>query len=116
MSTTIEAPAVEESDENPARPARPKRVSVRQLPALVRVALRITWQAGKRDLILSTVLQAVGGLGIVVLLLLAREAFDALLGAATRGGSMGDVLPWIVAMALVAAGQFFASTVQRERQ
>jgi ATP-binding cassette subfamily B protein len=116
MSIAAEAPAVESAEEPPATPARPKRVSIRQLPALVRVALRITWQAGRRDLVLSTVLQAVGAVAIVALLLAAREAFDALLVAATQGGSLADVLPWVAVMSLVAAGQSFASTVQRERQ
>ena len=34
----------------------------------------------------------------------------------TRGGTLADVLPWTLAMAVVAAGQFFASSLQRERQ
>jgi ATP-binding cassette subfamily B protein len=99
-----------------AEAAEKKRVGVRQLPALVKVALGITWEAGRRDLLLSTALQAVGGVGIVVLLLLAREAFQALLAAVNDGGTLADVLPWVVAMAVVAAAQSFASSVQRERQ
>jgi ATP-binding cassette, subfamily B, bacterial len=93
-----------------------RKVSVRQLPALVRVALGITWRANPHDLIVSTALQAVGGLAIVVLLLLAKQTFDALLTAATNGGTLADVLPWVLAMAVVAAGQSYANTVQRERQ
>jgi ATP-binding cassette subfamily B protein len=91
-------------------------MTVRQLPALVRVALGITWQAGRRDLVISTLLQAVGGVSIVAMLLLAKETFDALLVAASTGGSVGDVLPWVIAMAVVAGGQSYANTVQRERQ
>src|SRR5258705_3259691 len=98
----------------PSEPSR--KLSVRQLPALIRVAMGITWRAGRRDLIVSTALQAVGGLAIVVLLLLAKETFGALLTAANNGGSLTEVLPWVLAMAVVAAGQSYANTVQRERQ
>ncbi len=97
-------------------PSNRTRVNVRQLPALIRAALGITWQAGRRDLLLSTVLQAVGGVGLVLMLLLARGALNALLDAAHSGGSLSDVLPWIAAMAITAGGQAFATTVQRERQ
>jgi ATP-binding cassette subfamily B protein len=93
-----------------------KRVNVRQLPALVRAALGITWQAGRRDLLFSTGLQALSGLGIVVLLLLARGTLSSILEAANSGGSLTDVLPWVAGMALVAGAQSFANTVQRERQ
>jgi ATP-binding cassette subfamily B protein len=65
---------------------------------------------------LSTALQFVGGVGIVVLLLLGRQALDALLRAVNGDGSIADVLPWVMAMSLVASAQFFAGTVQRERQ
>ena len=96
--------------------AQPKKPRLRQLPALMRHAIRISWTAGRSDLLLSTALQMVGGVSIVVLLLIGRGALEALLGAVTRGGTLADVLPWTVAMAVVAAGQFFASSLQRERQ
>ncbi len=96
--------------------AQPKKPRLRQLPALMRHAIRISWTAGRSDLLLSTTLQMVGGVSIVVLLLIGRGALEALLGAVTRGGTLADVLPWTLAMAVVAAGQFFASSLQRERQ
>ena len=99
-----------------AEDGAPKRVGLRQLPRLVRVALQIAWTAGRADLLFSTALQFVGGVSIVALLLLARGALEALLDAVSRGGSLADVLPWILGMSAVAAAQFFASTVQRERQ
>lgn len=97
-------------------PSNRTRVNVRQLPALIRAALGITWQAGRRDLLLSTGLQAAGGVALVLMLLLARGALSALFTAINSDGSLGDVLPWIAAMALTAGGQSFANTVQRERQ
>jgi ATP-binding cassette, subfamily B, bacterial len=93
-----------------------KRIEFRKLPSLVRLALDITWRAGRTDLILSTVLQAIGGLGIVVLLLLGKVALDALFAAVNGGGSIAALLPWVIAMALATAAQLFASAIQRERQ
>jgi ATP-binding cassette subfamily B protein len=97
-------------------PGNRTRVNVRQLPSLIRTALGITWQASRRDLLLSTVLQAVGAVALVLMLLLARGALNALLAALEEGGSLAGVLPWIVAMAATAGGQSFANAVQRERQ
>src|SRR5262249_46999120 len=72
--------------------------------------------AGRADLLFSTALQFVGGVSIVILLLLARAALESLLGIVGGGGSLGTILPWVLAMSVVAAAQFFASTIQRERQ
>jgi ATP-binding cassette subfamily B protein len=92
------------------------RVDIRRLPSLVRQGLRLVWSAGRRDFILSTSLQAVGGVGIALLLVLGQRALGALLEANRGGGSVAEVLPWAAAVAVVATLQFFASTVQRERQ
>ncbi len=88
------------------------KVNVRALPALVRAALSIAWQAGRRDLLLATGLQFASGATLVVMLLLARGALSALFEAT----KLADVLPWIAAMALIAGARSFADTVQRERR
>jgi ATP-binding cassette subfamily B protein len=92
------------------------KVDFRRLPAVARRGVRILWDAAPADFVLSVALQAVGGLGIAVQLLLGQRALAALLAASREGGSLGDVLPWAVAVAVVAAALFFASAVQRERQ
>jgi ATP-binding cassette subfamily B protein len=93
------------------------KVDLRRLPRLVRQALRIMWaEPSRRDFVASTALQAVGGAGIAVQLLLGQRALQALLEAGQGGGSMGDVAPWALAVAVVAAVLFSASAVQRERQ
>jgi ATP-binding cassette subfamily B protein len=92
------------------------KVDFRRLPAVARRGVRILWDAAPADFVLSVALQAVGGLGIAVQLLLGQRALAALLAASRDGGSLGDVLPWAVAVAVVAAALFFASAVQRERQ
>jgi ATP-binding cassette subfamily B protein len=92
------------------------KVNLRRLPRLARRAVRIIWEAARRDFLLSTGMQAIGGLGLTVQLLLGQRALQALLSATRGGGSVADVLPWAVAVALIAALLFFATAVQRERQ
>ena len=92
------------------------KVDMRRLPLLARSGMRICWDAGRRDFLVSTGLQAVGGLGIAVQLLLGQRALAALLEAGRGGGSVAGVLPWAVAVAVVATVLFSASAVQRERQ
>ncbi len=92
------------------------KVDVRRLPRLAREAVAIVWQAARGDFLVSTVLQAAGGVGVAVQLLLGQRALQALLTASRSGGSLADVLPWAVAVAVVAAMLFFATAAQRERQ
>src|SRR5919202_3448262 len=92
------------------------KVNVRRLPRLARGALTIVWQAARSDFLLSTSMQVVGGLGVALQLLLGQRALQTLLNASRGGGSLADVLPWAVAVAVLAALLFFASAVQRERQ
>ena len=91
-------------------------VGLRHLPRLCRLALSIAWTAGRGDLILSTALQVVGGLGLAGLLLIGRSALEKLLDAVTASGSLTEVLPWVMALSGVAAAQFLAGALQRERQ
>jgi ATP-binding cassette, subfamily B, bacterial len=92
------------------------RVDMRRLPSLIRRGVRMVWESGRSDFLLSTVLQATGGAGIAVQLLLAQRALQALLDASRGGGSLSRVVPWAAAVAAVSALQFFASALQRERQ
>src|SRR6266516_1206429 len=55
------------------------KVDVRRLPRLAREAVAIVWQAARGDFLVSTVLQAVGGVGVAVQLLLGQRALQALL-------------------------------------
>jgi ATP-binding cassette, subfamily B, bacterial len=92
------------------------KVDLRRLPKLSAHALRIAWSAGRGELVASVLLQLVGGGGIAVMLLLGQRGLEALLTAVNEQASVRSVLPWILAIAGVSAVQFFASTVQRERQ
>jgi ATP-binding cassette subfamily B protein len=119
----MDPPAEAEREEDPApttiydlQSDTEAKVDMRRLPSLARRGVHILWQAGRRDFLLSTVLQTAGGAGIAVQLLLGQRALQALLEASRGGGSVASVLPWAVAVAVVAALLFFATAVQRERQ
>jgi ATP-binding cassette subfamily B protein len=88
------------------------KVDIRRLPKLARDGMRILWDAGRRDLLVSSSLQLFGAAGIAVQLLIGRRALDTLLGAQ----SISETIPWVVAVGGVTALLTFASAVQRERQ
>jgi ABC-type multidrug transport system fused ATPase/permease subunit len=113
---------VEQSDDaGPAtiydcQPDPEAKVDVRRLPRVAAEGLRIVWAAGRRDFLISAGLQAVGGFGIVLLLLLGQEALAALELGETGQGSLADVAPWATALGAAMALQLLGSAVQRERQ
>jgi ATP-binding cassette subfamily B protein len=94
----------------------PPRVGLRELPRLCRQAFAITWTAGRGEFLIAAALQFVTLVGVVGLLLIGRSALQALLDAITNAKSLTAVLPWVLAIAGVAAVQSLASNVQRERQ
>ena len=62
----------------------PPQIKLRRLPALLAGALRLTWNAARREFLLVIGLQALGGLGLVVPLLAGRDLLAAI---ADGGGS-----------------------------
>ena len=88
----------------------PRRESkrLRRLPRLLKLALSVVWRAARRELIISAVLQLVAAGAIAVQLLVVRRLLSTLLQ--NQGApSFGDVLPEIVALAVVAAVGAFAA-------
>jgi ATP-binding cassette subfamily B protein len=96
------------------QPDEAAKVDVRRLPRMVGEGMRIVWAAGRGDFLVSATLQAAGGFGIVLLLLLAQRALSAIEPAGQ--GSLGDVFPWAAGLGAVAGVQLLAASVQRERQ
>jgi ATP-binding cassette subfamily B protein len=94
------------------------RVDLRRLPRLTGQGLRLLWVAGRRDLLVSTALQAAGGLTLAAQLLVGQHALRALLGAAAggTGASLGPLAPWALAVAAIAVASFLTTAMQRERQ
>jgi CBS domain containing-hemolysin-like protein len=90
--------------------AEDSKVRVRALPRLTRQALRIARAAGRREFVVSTLLQIIGGGGIV-LLLLGQKGLQALLEALQSGQSLAAVAPWALVIACVAGIQSFVNAV-----
>jgi ATP-binding cassette, subfamily B, bacterial len=121
MSDFAANPEAEDVDTGPVtiydiQAAEESKVRVRALPRLTRQALRLAWAAGSREFMISTLLQVVGGGGIVLLLLVGQQGLQALLDALQQGESLAEVAPWAIGIAAVAGIQSFVAAVQRERQ
>ena len=92
------------------------KVDLRRLPGLAREALRIVGASSRLELALVVTLQLVGAFAVIVLLLLGRQALGAVAEIDRDNGTVGDVVPWAVGLAAVAALQLFVAAVLRERQ
>jgi hypothetical protein len=92
--------------------AEESKVRVRALPRLTGQALRIAWAAGRREFLLSTLLQIIGGGGIALLLLVGQQGLQALLDALQGGQSLAAVAPWALAIACIAGIQSFVTAVR----
>ncbi len=89
------------------------RRRLRSLPAIVAGTVRLLWEAGPRDLLVSAVAQLATGLGIVLQLLVARQVLGAVLGA-DPGEGIDQVAPELTALALLTAVLAVANVVQTE--
>ncbi|WP_329426405.1 ABC transporter ATP-binding protein/permease [Streptosporangium sp. NBC_01495] len=69
----------------------PPQVEMRRLPGLLGGALRLTLAAARREFLLITALQAVGGLGLVLPILGGRDLLDGIL-VAGAGSSLAEML------------------------
>ncbi|MGW4794245.1 hypothetical protein ACWEPC_17770, partial [Nonomuraea sp. NPDC004297] len=69
----------------------PPQIEMRRLPGLLVGALKLTLAAARREFLLITALQAVGGLGLVLPILGGRDLLDRLL-AAGAGSSLAGML------------------------
>ncbi len=94
------------------QPEEPERRSPRELARLVALALRLAWNAGRRELVLALGLQAAGAVGIVALLLLGRQVVADVLA----GGGVAGVAGSAVAFACVGALLAFGTTVVGEQE
>lgn len=92
------------------------KVDLRRLPSIVRAGLRIVAASSRLELVLVVVLQLVGAASVVALLLLGQRALHAVAAIDRQGGTVGDVVPWALALAGVAFAQLFAGALLRERQ
>ena len=91
--------------------------SRRELPRVVAGALRLTWAAGRRELITVLVLEALAAIGLAALVLLGREVLTGVLAADQADTGWAGLGPDLVALAilstLLTVGQ---AVVAREHQ
>jgi len=121
MSDSVGDPEAHEADTGPVtiydiQAAEDSKLRVRALPRLIQQAVRIAWAAGRREFIVSTLLQVIAGGGIALLLLIGQRGLQALVEAIQGGESLASVTPWVVAIAVVSGVQSFVTAAQRERQ
>jgi hypothetical protein len=120
MSDSVGSAGAGDEDTGPVtiydiQAAEDRKVRVWALPRLTLRGLRIACAASRRELVISTLLQIIGGVGIALLLLLGQEGLQALLDALQGGQSLASAAPWAV-VACIAGIQSFVTAVQRERQ
>jgi ATP-binding cassette subfamily B protein len=118
-------PAGEQSA--PPAPEQPRRFHIdevlapvgqrhaRDLPKLVLGAVKLVWSAARRELVLTTALEAVSSISLAVEVLVARRLLSAFLQIGS-GGSAGQVIAPLVALALATAFIAFSSTGSNELQ
>ena len=98
-----------------AREADAPRTFAR-LPRIAGDALSLVWRAGRRQLVVTTILQTLNGAGLLVTLLLGRDILTGVLDANAGTSDYADVLP-TAALAVAVFGVLgFAGAVQWEQQ
>ena len=91
--------------------------ALRSMPRIVRLAVRLLWNAGRGTFLGAAALQALAGAGIAVQLLIGRRLLDAVIGADTPDDRLPAVAPWlaalVVATVVVNVGGTVAQFLQR---
>ena len=85
---------------------------LRDLPRLLRIAVRLLWEADRRTLAFGAVLQLVAGLGFAVQLLVANQLLRRLLKPDIGRGDLPTVVGLLVFSGAILAGLSFAATAQ----
>src|SRR5919198_1420288 len=85
--------------------------SWRDLPLLLRHSLRLVWEAGRNEFLLSVALQLVQALGVVVQLFVAKHVLGSVLGAE----SFGSVVPALTVLVGVTVALELARVVSQEQ-
>ena len=112
-----------ERDEKPARPRRKpwwevlnpdEKGSIRDLPRLLADSLRLVWESGRKEFVLTSFLQLLSGLGIAAQLFIAKALFEAVLGA---GGTrdLAGTAPELAALLAITVVLDVARALQQEQ-
>jgi ATP-binding cassette, subfamily B, bacterial len=86
----------------------------RDLPELLGDSLRLVWASGRNIFLLTSVLQVLAAVGVAIQLFVAKEVFEAILGA---GGELefGELAPWLVALVAITVALDLAQAIQSEQ-
>ncbi len=87
--------------------------SLRRLPELFARAVRITWGAAPRQLMITSIVQVLAGLGVTAQVLIAKRVLTVALAGNGRV-QLSALLPSVVALAAITAALQFANTVNVE--
>jgi ATP-binding cassette subfamily B protein len=89
------------------------KASFRDLPHLVSDSVRLVWEAGRREFLVTGALQLIGAVGIAVQLFVAKELLDAVLGAGED--RFTGLLPELAALVAVTIALDAARTIEAEQ-
>jgi ATP-binding cassette subfamily B protein len=84
------------------RPPDDRLMQIRRIPSLTWLALRLVWQADRKHLTATVLLQVVSAVAIAVQLLVTRQLLNSLVELG-NGGSVSALYPWLGALALITA-------------
>ena len=91
--------------------------ALRSMPRIVRLAVRLLWNAGRGTFVGAAALQGLAGAGIAVQLLIGRRLLDAVIDADAPAERLPAVAPWlaalVVATIVVNVGGTIAQFLQR---
>ncbi len=91
-------------------------VSLRRLPRQITQGIELVWASARRELLFCTALEGVGAVGVAAQLLIGRSILNAIVSPPAGGRSFGDVVPQIVALAVVGTVSGFAGSALAERR
>lgn len=89
--------------------------SLRKLPRLTVLALRLTWRAARREFLVSAALQLAAGIAVAGQLLAARRLLEHVVRGEVAGG-FANALPSLLSFALLTAIVAFANLARNEQQ
>ena len=90
--------------------------SVRDLPRLVTAGVAITWQAGRRELIIMTALEALSGIGVAAEVIVGRRVLEAILDTQHTVAGLATVWPSALLLGAITAVLGLTGAVLREQQ
>src|SRR4051794_41588160 len=77
--------------------------SRRELPRVIAGVLRLTWSAGRRELVTVVVLEALAAVGVAALVLLGRDVLTGVLAGGRQDTGWEGLVPGLVAPAAPSA-------------